>query len=568
MNMTTDRGVSNANMPSSSLGIANPRLLIFTACCLLSAIFMRFVVKLYYARQEFRDLQRQGLPMPPHHLLFGHLHLAASVVRSLPKHAAHGYLGVQIRLRYPDLDEAFYLDLWPLAPTMLMIISPELMRQYSQDRYLPKHPTEQEFLDPITGKDNLVCMEGSMWKQWRGNFNPGFSASQVMTLIPGIVDEVVVFRDLLRERASKNEVFQLEELGLNLSIDIIGQVVMDHQFNSQTVGNSMVSALRRQIEWTRFPIDLNPLEDLNVLRPVVQWYNTRTMNSYLSRELDLRYSNIRIEDIKGKSIVDLGLKSHHVSESPGGKKIAVASPMIDAAFKNVLMNQIKIFLFAGHDTTSASAVYMYHVLSKHPSILARVQAEHNSVFGPDLTALPIILASNPHKLNELPITLAVIKETLRFFPPAASVRLGQPDFFLSSSTTNIRFPTEKCMIWSNHQGVQRNPRYWVRPEEFLPERWLVSEGDPLYPTKDAWRPFEKGPRNCIGQELATAELKVILALTVRELKIEDAYREWDLLKGTAERERAGVNGERAYQIFRGGGHPSDFYPCRVKSLIS
>ena len=90
----------------------------------------------------------------------------------------------------------------------------------------------------------------------------------------------------------------------------------------------------------------------------------------------------------------------------------------------------------------------------------------------------------------------------------------------------------------------------------------------MYPVKDAWRPFEKGPRSCIGQELAIAELKVILALTVRELQIEDAYEEWDMQKGTAERERAGVEGERAYQYIRNGGHPAELYPCRVKGLIS
>ena len=448
-----------------------------------------------------------------------------------------------------------------------MTMSPQMMHQYSQDRYLPKHSTVQEFLDPIVGKHNLVSMEGSMWKQWRARFNPSFSAVQVMNLIPGIVDEVVVFRDLLREQASKNEMFQLEELGLNLSIDLIGRVVMEHRFSRQRADNVMVTALQRQIKWSTFGIDPNPFEQVNVLRPLVHWYNTRVMNSYLSRQLDMRSSNSH-NVVKGKSMVDLALKSHISNPPSTGKARSATSPMIDADFKELLMSQIKIFLLAGHDTTSASAVYMYHLLAKHPSILALVQEEHSSVFGPDITALPTILASNPYTLNELPVTLAIIKETLRLFPPAATVRAGQPDFFLLSSRTETPFPTEKCLIWSNHYGLHRNPRYWVRPDEFLPERWLVSEGDPLYPVKDAWRPFEKGPRSCIGQEVAIAELKVILALTVRELQIEDAYQEWDLQKGTAERERAGVDGERAYQYIRNGGHPAELYPCRVKSLIS
>lgn len=554
-------------MPLTLLAMPSLGQLVSTLGCLLGLILIIFAAKLYAVRKEFRDLRRQGLPMPPHHPLFGHISLTASIIRKLPERAAHNYLGDQIRRRYPHLDEAFYLDLWPFAPRMLVIMSPEIMHQYSQDRYLPKHSTVQEFLEPVVGKHNLVSMEGSMWKQWRARFNPGFSALQVMNLIPAIVDEVVVFRDLLRERASKNEMFQLEELALNLSIDLIGRIAMDHKFGCQRRDNVMVTALQRQIRWSTFSIDPNPLEQVNVLRPLVHWYNTHMMNLYLSRQLDMRYSNVQLETIKGKSMVDLALKSH-VSNSPStGKATSATSPVIDAEFKELLMSQIKVFLLAGHDTTSASAVYMYHLLAKHPSILALVQEEHLSVFGPNTAALPTILASNPYTLNEIPVTLAVIKETLRLFAPAATVRAGQPDFFLFGSDGKTLFPTEKCLVWSNHYGLHRNPRYWVRPDEFLPERWLVGEGDPLYPVKDAWRPFERGPRSCIGQEVAIAELKVILALTVRELQIEDAYKEWDLQKGTADRERAGVEGERAYQYIRNVGHPAEFYPCRVKSLI-
>ena len=553
---------------SLTLLTLSPGLLLSTLCCLLVSMFIIFAAKLYAVRKEFRDLQRQGLPMPPHHLLFGHIALLASIIGSLPKRAAHHYLGDQIRRRYPDLDEAFYLDLWPFAPRILMTLSPEMMHQYSQDRYLPKHSAVQEFLEPIVGKHNLETMEGSMWKQWRARLNPAFSAVQVMNLIPAIVEEVVVFRDLLRERANRNEMFQLEELGLNLSIDLIGRVVMDHKFSCQRGENIMVTALQRQIKWSTFGIDPNPFEQVNVLRPLVHWYNTRIMNSYLSRQLDMRYSNTQSEAIKSKSMVDLAVKSHISNPPSTGNKTSPTSPTIDAEYKELLMSQIKIFLLAGHDTTSASAVYVYHLLAKHPSILALVQEEHNSIFGPNITALPTILASKPYTLNELPVTLAIIKETLRLFPPGGAARAGQPDFFLFSSSSKTAFPTENFLIWSNHYALHRNPRYWVRPDEFLPERWLVSEGDPLYPVKDSWRPFEKGPRSCIGQEVAIAELKVILALTVRELQIEDAYEEWDLQKGTARRERAGVEGERAYQYIRNGGHPSELYPCRVKSLVS
>ena len=252
----------------------------------------------------------------------------------------------------------------------------------------------------------------------------------------------------------KREVFQLETLVLDLSIDIIGKVVMDHGFNSQRAENCMVSALRRQFEWSAVCIDPSLLKYVNFFRPVVQWYNARKMNSYLSYQLDLRYGSIRLEDIKGKSMVDVALRSYDASNRPSTQNAtANTSPTMDTALKELVMSQIKVFLLAGHDTTASSLVYIYHLLAKHPSVLALVQEEHTSVFGPDVTKLPALLASRPHDINRLPLTFAVIKEALRLSPPAAAARAGQREFFLSSPTTDIRFPTEHCLVWGAHHAL-------------------------------------------------------------------------------------------------------------------
>jgi len=78
--------------------------------------------------------------------------------------------------------------------------------------------------------------------------------------------------------------------------------------------------------------------------------------------------------------------------------------------------------------------------------------------------------------------------------------------------------------------------------------------------KGAWRPFEFGPRNCIGQALVMIEVKTVLAMTLRELDVRPAYEEWDMLRG----KKGGIiDGERCYQIEEGSAHPADHYPCRV-----
>ena len=164
--------------------------------------------------------------MPPHHWLFGHVALSAKILRSLPPYAHGVYIGDQIRQRYPHLDDAFYFDTWPFGSLMLIVLSPNMMYQLTQANQIPKDKGLRHFLKPLTGKADLVTLEGAAWKRWRGIFNPGFSASHISSLIPAMVEELQIFRSLLEDHAKTGDPLFLEEASLNLTIDIIGRVVM------------------------------------------------------------------------------------------------------------------------------------------------------------------------------------------------------------------------------------------------------------------------------------------------------------------------------------------------------
>ncbi|KAJ3579316.1 hypothetical protein NPX13_g1249 [Xylaria arbuscula] len=63
--------------------------------------------------------------------------------------------------------------------------------------------------------------------------------------------------------------------------------------------------------------------------------------------------------------------------------------------------------------------------------------------------------------------------------------------------------------------MHRDPDvYGDNAETFVPERWLGGDSGSKIPAS-AWRPFERGPRNCIGQEFANIEARVIIAHIAR-----------------------------------------------------
>ena len=287
------------------------------------------------------------------------------------------------------------------------------------------------------------------------------------------------------------------------------------------------------------------------------------MVQYVSRELDSRFlhnhdNGNSTSQERSKTIIDLALENYLAeqtrTEDGGG---------MDSTFKTAAICQIRTFLFAGHDTSSSTLCYCYHLLSLHPQIRNRLIDEHNKVLGPGLDQGARRITETPHLLNQLPYTSAVIKETLRLYPPASSTRNGEPGFTVTAPDGR-QCPTEGLLVWSNHLAIHRDPDFWPKPDAFLPERWLVGKDDPPFPAaKGAWRAFEYGPRNCIGQELAMLEMRLVLALTVKEFRVESAYEEWDQMRAPKKAGPKTVNGDRAYQILLGAAHPSEGFPCRV-----
>ncbi|KAL8725778.1 MAG: hypothetical protein Q9166_007143 [cf. Caloplaca sp. 2 TL-2023] len=510
--------------------------------------------------------------MPPHNPVFGHIFVLADVMSKLPKDAHPHYLPDQLRRRYPALGPIFYLDAWPFITLTLVVASPETMAQISTEHVLPKFPAIKDYLFPLANGKDIVSMDGPEWKYWRNMFNPGFSASHLMTLLPDIVRETSVFCDLLQDHAEKKGIFRMKDLTDNLAMDVIGKVVLDSKLGCQRKNNPMVNALRRQMRWMTFGSEGNPFQQLHPLRPFVHRYNTYQMDRYISPGVDARLEMHRkplgsggssSSPIGSKSVIDLALAAY-LKQNPKVSQLGG----IDPIFKEMAINQMKLFLFSGHDTTSSTVCYVIYLLAVYPEVLSRLRAEHDDVLGQDASQATHQISEDPYLINKLPYTTAadfenplVIKESMRLFPAASTTRRGEPSFTIIDPRNSLQYPAGPgTLIWMISHACQHDPAFWPRADEFLPERWLTKEGDELFPKHGAWRPFEHGPRACIGKNLSMIELKIVLCLIARRFEISPAYEEFDAginPKGVVKT----VDGERAYQV--GKGEPSGFLPCRV-----
>ena len=179
-------------------------------------------------------------------------------------------------------------------------------------------------------------------------------------------------------------------------------------------------------------------------------------------------------------------------------------------------------MFAGHDTISTTISMIFYFLSKNPSVREKAVTELNEVFGSDFLTTAAMIRDDPYVLNKLPYNHAIMKEVLRLFPPANTVRVGSPSVQIIDPNTGKDYPTNNWVVWPDSYVLGRDERYFPEPESFIPERYMPDS--PFLPIPaGAWRAFERGPRNCIGSEFGVLEIKVVMALTLRDFDFEPAY---------------------------------------------
>ena len=129
-----------------------------------------------------------------------------------------------------------------------------------------------------------------------------------------------------------------------------------------------------------------------------------------------------------------------------------------------LVDQIKTFILAGHDTASSTLAWTYYHLSQQPDVLAKLRKEHDTIFGGSETVGKEgdIINKDPTILNGLNYTLAIIREALRLYPPAAAIREADSDLYVVEHN-GTKYSVAGCMLWINHWCLHRSKGKPFRP---------------------------------------------------------------------------------------------------------
>jgi cytochrome P450 len=169
-----------------------------------------------------------------------------------------------------------------------------------------------------------------------------------------------------------------------------------------------------------------------------------------------------------------------------------------------------VFAIAGSETTATLLSGVTYLSLKNPPVYQKLVNEIRQTFNKEEQ----ITFAN---VNNLKYESAVLEEALRIFPPVA----GSQSRFVPPEGHVIagRFVPGNSLVGVNQWSAYHSSSNFKDPYNFIPERWL---GDPKYKDdkRKVLQPFSVGPRNCIGQNLAYAEVRVVLARILWNFDIE------------------------------------------------
>jgi cytochrome P450 len=371
------------------------------------------------------------------------------------------------------------------GPISFYVISdPDIMHEVLVERADLFHKGEllKNAFRPFLG-NGLLISEGDFWKRQRKLAQPAFH----MKRIDAYGKAMVEYTERMVDSWRMGEVIWLDREMMKLTLQIIARTMFDADVSNDAehVGqllteileatNNRINAVFRLPEWIPTP------QRARVNRSVAE------LDAILQRIIDERRT---AHEDKGDLLSMLLL-----AQDDDG------SGMTDRQLRDELMT---IFL-AGHETTAMALSWAWYLLSLHPDVMNKLQAEVDTALDGR--------APTVADLSHLPYTEMIVKETMRLYPPAPGFsREPIQDIELAGYTV----PKGSLFLMSSY-AMHHNPQYFPEPEQFIPERFTPENEQARH--KYAYLPFGGGPRVCIGNNFALMEARLVLAAMAQRVEL-------------------------------------------------
>ncbi|KAL5537891.1 hypothetical protein UlMin_045592 [Ulmus minor] len=455
------------------------------------------VVRLYNALvlkpKKLRSiLKEQGIDGPPSNFLLGNIREirnAQSTSGTLSDTGEPHNLAAFLFPFFQEWRKKFgQVFLFALGNIQILYVNePSAVREITTCTSLDLGKPSYQFKErgPLLGQ-GILTSNGTVWAHQRKILAPELYMEKVKGMINLITESTVTLVDSWKNRIAKEggvAEIKIDEDMRSFSGDVISRACFGSNFTKGQEIFFKLRALQEAMSRKCLATGIPGARYLPTKNKREAWALEKEV-----KDLILQVVNQRKEASREKDLLQMVLE--------GAKNSNLSREATD----RFIVDNCKNIYLAGYETTAVSATWLFMLLAMNPDWQERVRAEVLEICGgrvPDNDML--------RKMKQLTM---VIHESLRLYPPVTVV---SREAFKDMKFGNIFVP-KGVNIWTMVLTLHTDPEIWGPDSfEFNPERFANGiTGACKLP--HLYMPFGVGPRVCLGQNLAMAELKVLVAL--------------------------------------------------------
>lgn len=382
----------------------------------------------------------------------------------------------------------------PRDNQLLMVSDPELAAHVlvsNQANYVKARTYEP--LTELLGK-GLLTNEGESWAHQRRLVQPMFGRRHIDQFAPAMVDAANRTLDGWSARPSDAAIDVASEMSA-LTLDVVGRALFSADLTSAaaSIGPALDQVLKSFEKVVRNPLFLL----------VPNYHRWPTPN-----RLRARRPEARLRAVVDRLIAERRAQPSSSDQSDlldmllAARDEDTGEPMHEQQVRDELMT----FMLAGHETTATTLAWTLMLLSQHPDVRQRLEAEVDGVLsGRRATAADV---------SKLEWTTAVLSESMRLYPPAWMIEREASGH---DELGGIPVPAGSIVATPPYL-IHRNPEHWPNPEGFAPERFSPDAAKGRH--RFAYLPFGGGKRQCVGSGFAMLEATLLLATIVQRVRLD------------------------------------------------
>ncbi|XP_042495900.1 cytochrome P450 734A1-like [Macadamia integrifolia] len=493
---------------------------------LLLILLLKVMCLLWWRPRRIEEhFAKQGIKGPPYRFFIGNIKELMGMMLKASSHPmplSHNIVPRVLSFyhHWKKIYGATFL-VW-FGPTARVTVSdPELIREIFSFKSEFYEKNESHPLMRQLEGDGLLTLKGAKWAHHRKIIQPTFFMDNLKMLIPvmgkkveEMMDKWSAMSDATGGGGGEEVEIEVSEWFQTLTEDVITCTAFGSSYEE---GKAVFRLQAKQMVYVAEAFE-------KIFIPGYRFIPTKKNRNSWILEREIKKSLVKLierrrENSGDESETPEGFQSHKdllglmIKAGADGDKVQQrsslpengSSPAAGSAITvRDIVEECKSFFFAGKQTTSNLLTWITVLLAMHPEWQRKARDEVLRVCGsrdsPSKDAI--------HKLKTLSM---IVNETLRLYPPAiATIRRAKADVELGGY--KIPRGTELLVPIL---AVHHDQSLWGHDvNEFNPARF--SEGVTQAANHPmAFIPFGLGARTCIGQNLATLQAKLAIAVILQ-----------------------------------------------------